>query len=52
LSVVVAVIGFSVVYGLFRKKERVGSIMIWTVLLVVSIIVAPWVGEIGTPFGL
>lgn len=51
LSVVVALIGFLLFYFAFRKRERVGSITLWTAVLVVSAIVAPMVGELGTPFG-
>jgi integral membrane sensor domain MASE1 len=51
LSVISAVIGFGLFYGLFRKRERIGSITLWTAILVVSAIIAPLIGEIGTPFG-
>jgi hypothetical protein len=50
-SVLVSLAGFILVYGLFRKRDRVGSITLWTALLVVSAIIAPIIGEIGTPFG-
>lgn len=51
-SVVISLVGFVLVYALFRKRERVGSITFWTAMLVVSAIIAPMVGEIGTPFGI
>jgi len=51
-SVIISLAGFVLVYALFRKKERVGSITLWTVLLVVSAVIAPLVGEIGTPLGI
>jgi hypothetical protein len=51
-SVVISLAGFVLVYAAFRKRERVGSVKIWTVLLVISAIIAPLVGEIGTPFGI
>jgi hypothetical protein len=52
LSVIVSILGFVLVYGLFRRRERVGSITLWTAILVVSAIIAPLVGELGTPFGI
>lgn len=51
-SVIAALLGFVVIYAPFRKRERIGSIKVWTILLVVSAIVAPLIGEIGTPFGI
>ncbi|MDV3277108.1 MAG: hypothetical protein LYZ69_01405 [Nitrososphaerales archaeon] len=51
-SVVISLVGFVSVYVLFRRKERVGSITLWTALVVVSAIIAPLIGEIGTPFGI
>lgn len=50
-SVLISVFGFVLVYGLFRKRNRFGSITLWTAILVVSAIIAPIFGEIGTPFG-
>ncbi len=49
----VAVVVF-LVFGLlvFRGRPRVGSIWFWTILLLVSAIVAPLIGEIGTPIGI
>lgn len=38
-------------YGVFRGRTRVGSIFMWTVLLIMSAIVLPLVGEIGTAIG-
>jgi hypothetical protein len=50
-SVVISLTGFVLFYGLFRKRQRVGTIKIWTILLVASAIIAPFVGEIGTSLG-
>lgn len=36
----------------FRGRARVGSIWLWTILLLISAIVAPLIGEIGTPPGI
>ncbi len=49
----VAVVVF-LVFGLlvFRGRARVGSIWVWTILLLISAIVAPLIGEIGTPIGI
>jgi hypothetical protein len=33
-------------------RARVGSIWFWTILLIISAIVAPLSGEIGTPIGI
>ncbi len=52
-SVIVSLLVFFVLaYGFLRGRARVGSIYFWTVLLVVSAIIAPLIGEIGTPFGI
>ncbi|HZY47207.1 MAG TPA: LPXTG cell wall anchor domain-containing protein [Candidatus Bathyarchaeia archaeon] len=51
-SVIISLLGFALVFVLFRKRERFGSIKLWTIMLVVSAIVAPMIGEIGTPFGI
>lgn len=51
-SVAISLIGFFLVYLPFRKRERLGSITVWTIVLVVSAIVAPIFGETGTPFGI
>jgi hypothetical protein len=51
-SVVISLLGFVLVYALFRKRERVGSITLWTAILLISAIIAPIIGEIGTPFGI
>lgn len=39
-------------FVVFRGRARVGSIWFWTILLIVSAIVAPLIGEIGTPIGI
>ncbi len=39
-------------YLVFRDRSRVGSIWFWTILLIISAIVAPLIGEIGTPIGI
>ncbi len=46
--VVFFVFGFLV----FRGRARVGSIWFWTILLLISAIAAPLIGEIGTPIGI
>jgi len=46
--VVFFVFGFLI----FRGRARVGSIWFWTILLIISAIVAPLIGEIGTPIGI
>jgi len=49
---VVGILVAALAYALFRKRARVGSITIWTAVLVISAIIAPLIGEIGTPFGI
>lgn len=39
-------------YGIFRGRTQVGTIPVWTILLIVSVIAAPLVGEIGTAVGI
>ncbi len=51
-TVVSLVVFFVLTYGVFRGKPRVGSIKLWTILLVLSAVIAPLIGEIGTPFGI
>lgn len=43
---------FLAYFLIFRGRTRVGSIGFWTILLLVSAIVAPLIGEIGTPIGI
>ena len=50
---VVSVLAFFVFgFLVFRGRARVGSIWFWTILLIISAIVAPLIGEIGTPIGI
>lgn len=34
---------------LWRRRDRVGSLRVWTVVLIVSTVAAPMLGELGTP---
>ena len=52
ISGVAAVVVFPLGYLFFRGRTRLGSITFWTVLLIVSAIIAPLIGEIGTPIGI
>ncbi len=49
---IVAAVAFGIAFLAFRRKASVGSLTLWTVLLIVSAIVAPLIGEIGTPIGI
>ena len=40
---------FFVLAWLWRGRERVGSLRVWTIVLIVSAIAAPMLGELGTP---
>lgn len=49
----VALVSFFVLgYGVFRGRTHLGSITVWTVLLIISAVAAPLIGEIGTPIGI
>ncbi len=37
---------------LFRSRTSVGLLRTWTIILIVSVIIAPLIGEIGTPIGI
>ena len=45
----IEVIVFFVLALLWRGRERVGSLRVWTIVLIVSAIAAPMLGELGTP---
>ena len=49
---VVALVVFFVLSRLWRSRHGVSTIRLWTIVLIVSAIVAPIVGEYGTPFGI
>jgi len=50
--VVAIVVFFIFGYGVFRRRPQVGTIWLWMIVLIVSAIVAPLIGEIGTPIGI
>ena len=52
MSVVGLIVYFILAYGAFRHKTRIGSITFWTVVLIISAVLAPLIGEIGTPWGI
>ena len=45
--IVFLVLGFVV----WKRRERIGSLRLWAIAFAVSAILAPIVGEYGTPFG-
>ena len=49
---VVSLLVFFVLSARWRGRSQVGSILVWTIWLIVSAIVAPLIGEIGTPIGI
>jgi len=51
MSIVAVIVFVLAAYG-FRGRSNVGSISFWTVILILSIILAPLIGEIGTPIGI
>ena len=52
MSVVGLGVFFVLGFLVFRGRSRVGSIRLWTILLIVSAIAAPLIAEIGTPIGI
>ncbi len=49
---VVAILAFLVAFVVLRRRTSVGSLYGWTMVLVVSAVIAPLIGEIGTPIGI
>lgn len=48
-SVIAVAVYLVFAHAVFRKRQMVGSLRLWTALFAVSVIVAPLVGEIGVP---
>ena len=52
ISVVSLALFFGLGYWLFKGRSHVGTIKLWTIALIVSVIVAPFIGEIGQAVGI
>jgi hypothetical protein len=52
ISGVSLVFFFVLGYFLFKGRSHVGTIKLWTIALIVSVIVAPMIGEIGQVIGI
>ena len=52
ISVVSLALFFGLGYLLFKGRSHVGTIKLWTIALIVSVIVAPFIGEIGQAVGI
>ena len=54
LTISVVAVAVFLFFGLrvWRSRTRVGSIPVWTIVLIISAIIAPMLGEIGTPIGI
>ena len=52
ISAASVVVFFGLAYWFFKGRSRVGTITIWTIALIISVVVAPLIGEIGTPIGI
>ena len=52
ISVVSLALFFGLGYLLFKGRSHVGTIKLWTIALIVSVIVAPFIGEIGQVIGI
>jgi hypothetical protein len=51
ISVVAFVVLLVFAFGFWAKRKSVGKISTWTTVLIISAIVAPLLGELGTPWG-
>jgi hypothetical protein len=52
MGVAAVIVFFVLGFGVFRGRSHVGSVPVWVMLLVISAIAAPLIGEIGTPTGI
>ena len=54
LTISVVAVAVFLIFGLrvWRDRDHVSSIPVWTIVLIVSTVVAPLLGEIGTPIGI
>ena len=54
LTISVVAVAVFLIFGfrVWRGRARVGSVLVWTIVLIVSAIIAPLLGEIGTPIGI
>ena len=54
LTISVVAVAVFLFFGLrvWRSRTRVGSIPVWTIVLIISAIIAPMLGELGTPIGI
>jgi hypothetical protein len=49
---VISLAVFFILRWALKGRKHVGTIVLWTVLIVISALVAPFVGEIGQSFGI
>lgn len=49
---VLVAVSFVLARYVFRGRASVGLVRTWTIILIVSAIIAPLLGEIGTPIGI
>ena len=52
ISVVAVAVFLLFGFRVWRSRARVGSIPVWTIVLIITAIIAPMLGEIGTPIGI
>ena len=50
--VVIGLVAYFVLAAVWRKRTSVGTIPVWTIVLIVSAIIAPLVGEWGQSVGI
>ena len=50
--VVIGLVAFFVLAGAWRKRSSVGTIPLWTIVLILSAIIAPLIGEWGQTIGI
>lgn len=52
ISIISIVIYLILAYAVMKKPKSIKSFTLWVIILTVSVVVAPLIGEIGTPVGI
>ena len=50
--IVIGLVAYFVLAAVWRKRTSVGTIPVWTIVLIVSAIIAPLIGEWGQSVGI
>lgn len=51
-EIVAGLVVFAAAHGIFRRRPQVGSLRMWSIIFATTLIIAPLIGEIGTPIGI